>query len=196
MLNIALAARAEFDSDALLGTGTHAFADIRAIDHQVPAVQGNAANQNMDMRVVGIPVIDRHPVEPGVEVARHIFEQFARESAQVGHLACVFRRHDEAEVMPVVFAARGEGIAIDLIRQGIEHLGIRSVTGDAVPFEIGDVAGERCRAEMTAPVTNDARLDDDPPLESMGAASERSTLAAPPVPGPAARPASPERCKA
>lgn len=98
--------------------------------------------------------------------------------------------------MPVVFAASGEDIAIDLIRQGIEHLGIRSVTGDAVAFEIGDVAGERCRAETGAPMTNDTRLDDDPPLESMGAASERSMFAAPQVPGPAARPASPERCKA
>lgn len=118
----------------------------------------------MDMRVIGIPVIDRHPVEAGVEVARHIFEEFARESAQISHLACVFRRHDEAEVMPVVFAARGEGIAIGLIRQGIEHLGVRSVTGDAIAFEIGDVAGERCRAETSAAVTNNARLDDDPPL--------------------------------
>jgi len=95
--------------------------------------------------------------------------------------------------MPVVFAARGEGIAIDLIRQGIEHLGIRSVTSDAVAFEIGDVAGERCRAEPAAAMANDARLDDDPPLESMGAASERSTFAASQMPGSAACPASPER---
>ncbi|WP_342670052.1 hypothetical protein [Croceicoccus naphthovorans] len=139
-------------------------------------------------------MIDRYPVEAGVEVARHIFKQFARESAQVSHLARVFRRHDEAEVMPVVFAARGEGIAIDLIRRGIEHLGIRSVTGDAVAFEIGDVASERCRAEAAAAMTNDARLDDDPPLESMGAASERSMFAAPQVTGSATCPASPERC--
>ncbi|WP_390478039.1 hypothetical protein [Altererythrobacter sp. MTPC7] len=45
-------------------------------------------------------------------------------------------------------------------------------------------------------MTNDARLDDDPPLESIGATSERSMFAAPQVAGSATRPASPERCKA
>jgi hypothetical protein len=46
----------------------------------------------MDVRVLDVPVIDRHPVQFRSEVALDIFKQFARERAQVFQLGRVFRR--------------------------------------------------------------------------------------------------------
>ena len=70
------------------------------------------------------------------------------------------------------------GIAIGLIGTRIEHLPIRSVTGDTVAFEIGDVAGQRGRTEPRPLMANDARLDDDTPLKRASALLKRSPLAA------------------
>src|SRR3546814_9076566 len=77
--------------------------------------------------LVGVPMIDGDPVEPGAEIARHVVHQFAGERLEVGHLACVLGRDDEAEMMPVVLAALREGIAIGVVRAGIEKAGVASI---------------------------------------------------------------------
>ena len=190
-MNIALAARAEFHGHALFGAGAQALADIGAVDHEVLSIARNAPDQHMDMRIVGVPVIDRDPVEPNVrvdiQIACHILHHLAGESAQVRHLAGILRRDDEAEVMPVVLAALGEGFAIGSVRPGIEHLAVRSITGDTVAFEIGDMACERCGTKRCASMADNARFDDDAPLESSAATLERRALAAPEMSGAAAR---------
>ena len=113
--DITLAARSQLDGHAFLGAGAHPLADIGAVDHEVLAACCDAANQHMDMRIVGIPVIDGHPVKPGVEIAGHIGHQFTRERAQVAHLVRILRRDDEAEVVPVVLAALGKAVPIGLV---------------------------------------------------------------------------------
>src|SRR3546814_4306865 len=62
----------------------------------------------MDVRIVGVPMIDRDPIEIGAEIARHVVHQLAREGAQVRHVTGVLGRDDEAEMVSVLFAARGE----------------------------------------------------------------------------------------
>ena len=76
----------------------------------------------MDVRVVGVPVIHRHPVETRIEVAGHVLHQLAGESAQIGQIVRVLRRDDNAEVVPVVLAALREGVAIGAVGPRIEHL--------------------------------------------------------------------------
>ncbi|WP_255727855.1 hypothetical protein [Caballeronia sp. PC1] len=46
-------------------------------------------------------------------------------------------------MMPVVLAAIGEGAVVGAVAIGVEHPRGRSVTGDALALEIGDVRGER-----------------------------------------------------
>ena len=43
-------------------------ADIVTGNHKVAAVVGLPSNDNMDVRVVGIPVIDSDPIELGAEI--------------------------------------------------------------------------------------------------------------------------------
>ncbi|GAA4772593.1 hypothetical protein GCM10023219_19700 [Stakelama sediminis] len=147
----------------------------------------------MDMRVVGVPVIDRYPFKSCVQIACHVLHHLAGEGAQVRHLAGILRRDDKAKVMPILLAAIGEDIAIGLVRAGIEHLAVRSITGDTVAFKIGDVARERCGTKRCAPMPDNAGFDNDAPLEGTAAALESSALAAPEMSGAAARSSATER---
>jgi hypothetical protein len=71
------------------------------------------------------------------------------------HLAGIFGTYDEAEVVPVILAPFGKGIAITLVRAGIEHGCIAPVAGHPVAFEIGDMASERRGAILRAFVPDD-----------------------------------------
>ena len=64
----------------------------------------------MDVRIIGVPVIDADPVELRAEVLLHLPHQVAGEGLEVCHLDRVLRRDDEAEMVPVVLGALGEGL--------------------------------------------------------------------------------------
>ena len=68
------------------------------------------------MRIVGVPMIDRDPVELGAEILLDIEHQLARKRLEVAELGRVFGRDDEAEVMAVILAALGEGAFVRRIR--------------------------------------------------------------------------------
>jgi hypothetical protein len=166
LLDLALGAVAEFGGNAFLGATTHAFADIVAVDDQVATILGLAAHQYVDVRIVGVPMIDRHPVESGAEIVRHVVHQLAGEGAQVFHLCCIFRRDDEAEVVPIILAAIGEGFAIDIVSIPVEQAAFTAFAVNAVPLQIGEVPGERCCPKVCALLPDDPRLDDHPALSS------------------------------
>ena len=63
---------AKFDRYKLLGPGAQAAADIVAGDHEVLPCLIDAAHQKMDMRIVGVPVVDGDPIEPGPQVGFHL----------------------------------------------------------------------------------------------------------------------------
>ena len=79
-----LAARTKLQGDELRGAGAQAAADIVAADDEVAPVLGASPHQHMDVRMLGVPMIDRHPVDLGPEVARHLAHEIAREGAKVG----------------------------------------------------------------------------------------------------------------
>ena len=55
-----------------LGPRPQAAADVVAGDDEILAGLVDAADQQVDMRIVGVPVIDGDPVEPGAEVGLHL----------------------------------------------------------------------------------------------------------------------------
>ncbi len=120
--HLVLRLRAELERNQIFGTGAQAAADVIAGDDEVAAVVGDAAHQQVDVRVVGIPVIDRDPVEPRAEIAFHPRGQVARERPEIGHVAGVLGRNDEPEMMAVVLAAICEGDVVGAIAGGVEHL--------------------------------------------------------------------------
>ncbi len=97
----------------------------------------------MDVRLVGVPVIDGNPVDARSEISLGAGHQVAGERAQVGHFRRVLGRHDEAEMVPVVRAPLGECRDVGGIAPRIEQAGVRPVTGHAVALQIAEVLGER-----------------------------------------------------
>src|SRR3546814_4180434 len=106
-LDLTLATRTEFERDAILRPAPEPLAHIVAADNQVAAIIGAAAHQHINMRVVGVPVIDSHPIERCAEIALGVGHQLSGEGPQVLHLAGILGRDDEAKMVPVILAARG-----------------------------------------------------------------------------------------
>src|SRR6185369_2297274 len=119
-----LAARTELQRNALSGTIAKPAADVIPADHEILAIFGAAANQNMDMRIVCVPVVDRDPIQSGSEITRDIGHQFTCKGAEIAELGGVLWRDDEAEVMPVILATLDESALIRCIRCRIEHPGV------------------------------------------------------------------------
>ena len=127
----------------------------------------------MDVGIVGVPVIDRHPIKLGAEVAFRIGHQFPSEGAKIGHPACILWRHREPEMMPVLLAPFDESLCVGVVGSRVEHTGVSAVAGDALAFEVGDVLGERRRTKTAAAVAHDPGHDDDAPAWRAGGEGQR-----------------------
>ena len=66
--DVEVGARPKLLRNEILRPRPHALADIVTRDHEVLPVIGAAAQDDVDVRVVGVPVIDADPVELGSEV--------------------------------------------------------------------------------------------------------------------------------
>ena len=145
----------------LLGPGAQPAADIVAGDHEILAGLIDASDEQMDVRIVGVPVVDGDPIEPGAKIGFHLPGEVSREGSEIGHLGGVFGRDDEAEVVPVVLRTFGEGGVIGAVGLGVEHVRLLAVARDALALQIGDMRRHRRRAEGAALMARDPRLHHD-----------------------------------
>ena len=81
--------------------------------------------------------------------------------------------------MPVVQAALRERHGVGAILGGTEHAGLLAAAGDAITFQVGDMGGQRRRAEGAAPMLDHPRLDDDAALGGEESAAAEHGPAAP-----------------
>jgi hypothetical protein len=116
------------------------------------------------MRVVGVPMGDADPVQPGAEIALHLDRPVACKSPEVGNLGGILRGDDETEMMPVVEAASREGHGVGAVLGGAEHAALLTVPGDAVALDVGDVGPAAARAEGAPSMAHHPGLDDDTTL--------------------------------
>ncbi len=137
----------------------------------------------MAVRIVGVEMIDRHPVEARVEVALHPGHQVAHEGFEVVELGPVLWRDDEAELVAVAVAAFQELLAIGLVACRVIELAGLAVARDAIALDVFEV---RLRgSDALVPELDQPRLDDDatpagdPPTSHRRA---RAPSAAPPNP--------------
>src|SRR3546814_15221074 len=86
-LDLALAARAEFECDAILRSSPESLAHVVSADDQIPAVIGSAAHQHMDIGLVCVPVIDGYPDDRCAEIALSVSHPFAGAGVQYLDLA-------------------------------------------------------------------------------------------------------------
>ena len=67
----------------------------------------------------------------------HLLREIARERPEVGHLAGILGRDDEAEMVSVVLAPVREGEIVGAIGAGVEHDALFAIPADALTLEIG-----------------------------------------------------------
>ena len=158
-----LASRPELQRHPLGGAVAKAAANVVAANDEVLTVVGAPADQNMDVRVVGIPVIDREPTEPRAEVALDVLHQLAREGAQAFQVCRILGRDDEVKMVPVLLAALCEGLGIGVVGAGVEYASVRPIARDALALEVSHMPRQRRRLELRTLVANDTRHDRDPP---------------------------------
>jgi hypothetical protein len=121
------------------------------------AVIGAASHEDMDVWVLGVPMVDGDPIEPRAEVARGLVHELAGEGPQARELAGIIGRDDEPEMMPVVLATLSEGSAVGLVSGGIEQFAGRPIAGHPVALEISDMGAQRTRRSHPP---DHLRLDD------------------------------------
>ena len=67
--NLLLAARPEFQVHELRGAGAKTSADIVAADDKIGPIVRASARQDMDVGMLGVPMIDGDPIDLGPEIA-------------------------------------------------------------------------------------------------------------------------------
>ena len=147
-MDVEVAAQAQLAGDDLACDRPHPLADIVARDDEVLPVLADAAHDDMDVGVVGVPVLDGPPVEAGAEILFHPRHQLADEALEVAHLRRVLGRDDEAKMVPVVLAAGRELVAIKALAFRAEQHALLAVAGDAIALQIAEVGRERGAAAM------------------------------------------------
>ena len=86
----------------------------------------------MAMRMTGIEVICGDPVEPRAKIDFHLPHQVADKRFEVGEFGGVLRRHDEAELVAVAFAALDECLTVGSIAARIVKLAGSPLARDAI----------------------------------------------------------------
>jgi hypothetical protein len=136
--------------------------DVVSRNDEVAPLVVAAADHDMRVRVSRVEVVDRHPVELGVEVLLHLPHQVADEGLEVLQAAAVLRRDDEPELVRIALRAVEEGSAVGLVAGGIVELARSPVAGDAVALDVAQV--RLGRAEVAGNLAGVACAHDHPPV--------------------------------
>jgi hypothetical protein len=138
---------------------------VFAGDHQIAAGLVPAPDYDVGMRMAGVVVVGRDPIEPGPQIGLGAPHQSA---GQVLVFRSVLRRHDEAELVAVAIRALEERLAVGTVMLGVVELARHALAGHAVTLNVADM--ETRRVEPLAGHLDDARLDHDAPGAEGGVA--------------------------
>jgi hypothetical protein len=146
----------------------------------------------MAVRMAGVEMVDRDPVEASAEVLLHLPHEVAGEGAHIRESVAVLGGDNEAELVTIFPAALRKGAAVGIVGLGAVEPPSLALPGRAVALEIADVSIGRPAAHLQL---DDPRLDDDPPhprarpavagrpLEPIGRLLASADPAAPSLPG-------------
>ncbi len=133
--------------------------DVFARDDQILTAIVDAAQHDVTVRMTGIEMVDRDPVELRAEVLFHRRHQPAHERLQIGIEFSFLRRNDEAKLVPVIRAAVEEGRAVSDILARVVELARLALTRDPVTLDIFEMRARRRNPFGTQ--SQEPRLHDD-----------------------------------
>src|SRR3546814_11908566 len=117
--------------------------DVCSSDREVRAGVGDATYQQMDVRVVCVPMIDGDPVQAGAKVGFHLRGEVARERAKVRHLASVFGRDADPEVVAFILRSLHEGQIIGTVPPPVQQPPLLTVMSTAVSLRRANYSDNR-----------------------------------------------------
>ena len=118
----------------------HAVADVVPADDQVTTGIVHAAHEDVHVRVVGVVMGDRHPVQPRAQILLHLRQQVARVALQLQARAA-FGRDDEPERVAIPSRPLHEPGGVGTVERAIfiERFGITAVQIHAVALDVIDM---------------------------------------------------------
>ena len=84
--DLLLAPRPKLKGDQMRGTSAQALTDVVARDHQVAPIVAFASHDDVDVGIVGVPVVDPNPIELRAEIPLGLRHQVPGKCLQVGEL--------------------------------------------------------------------------------------------------------------
>jgi hypothetical protein len=149
---------------------TNAMGDIISGDIKDTASFEDAADHDVGMRMAGVVMIDRDPVEARLQVLLHLPHEVAREGSQIGHLVGVFGRYDKAELMPILAPPLDEGLTVSLVLNSRIRPSSLPVPINPIAFKVAKMGIDRLARRLrprSAMLLLSLRIElDDPHLDS------------------------------
>jgi hypothetical protein len=136
-----------------------AVGDIVARDIENLPVIGHATDHDMGVGMAGVVVIDRDPIELGIEVAFHLLHEPAREVSKVPQLGGVLGCHDETELVAVILASVEELRSVRLVQARRIEPAALALQGHAIALQVAEMGIGRLAA--AAAQLHHPRLDHD-----------------------------------
>jgi hypothetical protein len=152
--------RAKLERCQLLGAEPHTIGDVVLRDDQILTEIIVPPDNDVAMRVTGIKVIDRDPIESSSQILFHLPHHVADEGTQVRELLTILRCHDEAELVAILSPAFSECLAVSRIGLGPIEPTAFAAPGRAVALQVADMRIGRAAANLQP---YDPRLEDGPP---------------------------------
>ena len=153
--------RPEPSRGELRGAMAHAVRDVLSGDDEILAGLVLASQQDVDVRIVGVPVVSRRPLEPRPKIALDLRHELTGVGLQIGNLCAVLRRDDDLAVMPVGLDPPGKGLGVDLILPCRLEATRAAVRLYSVPLDVVEILPDRRESDLR--MLDDADLHDHPP---------------------------------
>src|SRR5262245_56560832 len=136
-------------------------ANVVARHYEVAALIVAPANHDVGVRMAGVEMIDRHPVEPCIKIAFHLGQQIADEGFEIGKTRPFIGRHHKAELVWVPLRSLEESHLVSRIAVATVETTRLPIAGDTVAYDVLEMGP--CGAKITAHDPCVARLDDHTP---------------------------------
>jgi hypothetical protein len=116
----------------------------------------DAPQHDVRVRMVGVEMIDRDPIEPGAEIMLGLGHQPTDVGFEVGIFHAVLGRHDEAELVTIAIAPRSRNALPSTVSRSARiEFARRTLARDAVTL---DVAQVRARARQPLAAMRTSRV--------------------------------------
>jgi hypothetical protein len=155
-LDFNIGARTKVQGDDLRRSLAQTAREIVPRDDEIIAPIGLAADDDVTVRVAGVEVIDRDPLEFAAQIYLHLLHQTPGDFLELVILRAVVCRNDETELVAIAVGAIDKGLSIGPVARSVVQFAGRALAGHTIALDVAQVCA--CAVEL-AFEPDDARFD-------------------------------------